>query len=326
MKGALAVFICAALGVASGEEKGAIEPRPVVATDSRLLSVPTFTFWLPAQCDNDGNMYFHVGQSGIETFKLSADGSGGKIFRLSPVYADPTETGYSDFSVTPHGKVYVLGGVSGVVKIFPFNRDGEMEEPFSPELPKWLVLSNLVATDAGTFLVFGFYGEPAASSLKGKGYMAVLDGRGSVLTELDASATGVDIGKLASGSVPSPGVALGEDGNFYFLGPKQIVVISPEGKLVQRIPFENPDPKSSADSIRVAGRLAVIGLQRLDDEKKGLIVSFLVVETVTGGVVGFYKLPKELESRPDVCFSPKEGLTFLQMEKGQVNLVTVRIP
>jgi hypothetical protein len=307
------------LGGQISRQQLTVLPKTLLPSTSHTLLVPPFTFFGNPSCDRDGNMYFHVGSfGGIEILRLSADGSKGDTFKASGDAPSATEPHFGDFSVTPSGVIYVLAGISGKSVLIRFDEDGTARHPVPLKLPDGVTGTNMVASDIGTILLFGYYDETAPPAMQGRGYLAVLDTSGEIRKVLDASATEVDIRKLASGQGLAPGAALGDDGNFYFAGPKELFVISQGGELVQRIPFDNPDPKSSATKVLASGGVAVIVLARVDNHQ--VSKGYLVLLTPSGGLVGYYRPSDQLGGSGDMCFSPQRGFTFMKVENGQVKL------
>ncbi len=320
MKAAVVGALFLLVGIQSAEEHVPIQPRVLLPSATRLLGVPPFSYWSPSACDKDGNMYFHVGGlRDANILRLSSDGTEGKSFRLSDQLPGAAKAIFGNFSVTPGGTIYVFAEIEGERKLLRFDGEGAMMEPISLHLPRSVVDASIVASDTGTVLFFGYYDETAPASLKGKSYQVVLEPSGMVRKEVHVTLPGVDMAKWVSAEMPAPGAALGEDGNFYLAGSRGVLVISQDGELVRRIPFDNPDPESLATNIQLSGGLAVIDLSRIDNLVRR---SYLVLETTGGEVVGFYKPSEQLGGSGTVCFSRKQGLTFIRFEKGQTKLLT----
>lgn len=299
-------------------------PRVLTPSSTRNVSAPWFRSWGNPACDKGGNMYFHAARSYDETeiLRLSADGNEGKIFKVADQFPEASKFLFADFSVTPGGDIYVLGLVPErrAFLVLRFDEDGKLDEPISPRLPEGVNIETIIATDKSTVLLLGYYyTETAPSELKDKSYLALLDASGAVRQELHVSVPGLDIAKWASGKARSPAVALGDDGNFYIAGRNEILVISQGGELVGRVPFDNPDPKSTPARLQVSGGLVVITLARVDDHD--VRYRYLALLNPSGGVVGYYEPPEQRAGRA-VCYSPEQGLTFLKVENKQLKLLT----
>jgi len=313
------------LGVQCAAAQVSVQPRILSVSSSHVLSVPPFTFWSDPGCDREGNMYFHVGGSaGVEILRVSSDGSTGKTFTIPSRVPDSDKAVFADFSVAPTGAVYVMAGIRGKEEIFRFDEDGKMDDPISPALPDGVIGTNIAVADERNILLFGYYDNSSPAEVKGKSYMAVLKPSGEVAQELHITLQGLDMEQLAAGEALSPGFALGEDGNFYLAGPSEVLVISQAGELVRRLPFENPLPKSTPTRVHVGGGLVVVVLTSVDNHQ--VKADYLVLLASTGDVVGLYEPAPELGQMGDMCFSPKEGMTFLGVEKKQLRLSTAHFP
>ncbi|MGO8734128.1 MAG: hypothetical protein ACLQVM_15250, partial [Terriglobia bacterium] len=127
----------------------------------------------------------------------------------------------------------------------------------------------------------------------------------------------------ASGEALAPGAAVGDDGNFYFAGSNQILVIAQDGGLLRRVAFDNPDPMSVVTRLHVSGGLIILDLIRI--EKHQVHCSYLVFLN-SGGVVGYYERSEQLGGWGEMCYSPKQGLTFLKVENRQLKLLIAPLP
>ena len=272
-------------------------------------------------------MYFHVGgYLDPEFLKLSADGSQGRMLKVSDQFPEASKFRFINSSVSPEGNLYILGGTTeGKIMLVRFDEDGTVDKPIEPRLPPKVIPSTIVATDSKTLLLFGFYDESAPSTLKGTGYMALLDGSsGAVRRELQESIPGLDVAKLPTGGAPPPNGTPGDDGNLYLVGSNQILVIAPDGDLLRRIPFDNPYPNSTASRLYVTGGHIIIVLSH-DDEKRQVQSNYLVLLS-SGGVVGYYEPSEQLGGWASTCYSPQQGFTFLKVDNRQLKIMNVPLP
>lgn len=302
-----------------------LSPKILTPASIRNVMAPPFTFWGSPACDKDGNMYFHVGGSEAgEVLRLSADASEGKIFKVSGNFPGANHFIFQDFSVTHKGEVTILGGIAGEnpkVILLHFEQDGTMGEPIDPQIPKAAIPTNIVASDAGTLLLFGYSDETAPPALKRTSYLAILDSSGTIRQEVHATVPGLDLAKLSSGETPTPAATLGEDGNFYLPRSNQILVMLPDGELVRLIPFDNPEPKGIVGRLIVSGELIIIEIDTYTNHNGQ--ANYLVLLNPSGGVVGYYKPSEQLGGWPAMCYSPKQGLLYLKVDHRQLKLLTV---
>src|ERR1017187_9690495 len=97
----LRVLVCFLL-IPSASGQIPMSPKVLTPSSTRIVQAPPFTSWGNPACDKDGNIYLHVGTFGkAEFLKLSADGSQGKILKVSDQFPEASKFYFSDFSVTP---------------------------------------------------------------------------------------------------------------------------------------------------------------------------------------------------------------------------------
>lgn len=302
-----------------------VPAKPTVLVPSvRVLEAPAFPIMGSAQCDKYGNMYFHVGNdfSNTDILRLAPDGKEGARFKLAGEFAN--KTNFASYSVSPEGEVYVFAGLQEKWEplLFHFDSKGEAGTPVKVDLPEQVVDDDIMAFDSGAIFFWGHYDEPAPEKLRGQPYVALVDPSGRTILRLRSLPIS-QIEEASLSDVHEGGGTVAEDGNLYFLSKQDIVVISQTGNVIRRLRFEKPDPKSTAIGIRVSAGLAAIVLAiPLPDVKHGVKLAYLVVDTFSGDVRGYYELPDNLRSARDVCFSRKEGLSFIGPESGQMKLIT----
>lgn len=297
------------------------QPRMLASSSERKVQVPVFAY-IENQCDQDGNLYFHLDKGNYntsDTLVLSSDGKEGKVLTLSGEFSDPALYAFANFSVTPDGDLYILTAHAARHYLFGFGSDGSMKSPVTLMVPDKVMNDKIVVFEDGGSLFYGFYTSEASSKLAGKSYVALLDASGQVRKELNASVneTLTDVNKI--GDLHDGGIAIGEDGNVYILTSKEIVVLSQSGDVVRRLTFEKPDPKSLALNLYMSGGLAVVGLSKIEAERE-VRKDFLVLDASTGKPMGLYEPSADI-GFSDVCFSRNEGFTFMRMEKGQRTLL-----
>jgi len=322
----LTVLLCLFLTLsASGQVS--MQPKLLTPSSTRSVQTPPFTSW-GTGCDKQGNMYFHVGAFGkAEFLKLSADGSQSRILKGSDQFPEASKFGFADFSVTPAGELYVLGGTVGEVMLVRFDEHGDISKPVVLQLPvvcRKLIPVSILASDERKFLFFGYYDQAASPDLRGTSYMALLDSSGAVGREVHLSVPGLDIAKLAAGAELSPSAALGDDGDSYFAGSNQILVISPDGDLLRRISFDNPYPRSRVSRLEVSGGLIILHLSS-GERFQPVHIRYLVL-LPSGGVAGYYEPSEQLGGWESCCYTPAQGLIFLKVENKKLKLLTVPLP
>lgn len=156
----------------------------ITPTASRAIDTPIFPYYGESECDRDGNLYFHSGDSGFrfaQVFKLGSDGSTGKFLQPTGRFADPGVAEFDSFWVGEEGEVSVLVGGAGHAYLIQFDGDGAMKDPLTLQVPEDAILTDLALFDGGYMFVAGHYGHKNASHRQGQGYQAILTPSGEVL-------------------------------------------------------------------------------------------------------------------------------------------------
>lgn len=301
---------------------GGTQPVPTTLepSSSKVLQVPPFGSYGNAQCDSNGNLYFHLdsqGYSGSLIMKLTPSTETPTLFHLPGEFA--SKMSFMDFSITPDASLAMLEQSTDGIFIFHFDEDGSMKEKTKLETPEHLVPDHFAMADNGVIFLNGHFFSDAPMSLRGKGYAALFEPSGKVRKDLRGSAEDVDL-KSKSTALQSGAAAVSEDGTFYFLRSKDIIIISQSGTL-RRISFTNPDLAQTATDIKLSGALMSVDLRKSDAAGQ-LSWSSLVLNESTGEVYGYYKATKEAGVN-DACFLGRDGYTFQTIEDGKVKLVSV---
>jgi hypothetical protein len=161
------------------------------------------------------------------------------------------------FSVTPSGKVWFLDDTTdGSLDTFGFDSDGEMESQARLDTPGHFWPDDFAVAENGTIFLAGHFGIDAPKLQQGKRFAGIFAKSGKLLTEVKlADLEDIDLNRPLLGSGGT--VAVGIDGNFYFLRPGQIDVLSQSGELTRTVRFEKPSPDLSASPPQAFGRTRI---------------------------------------------------------------------
>jgi hypothetical protein len=297
--------------------------REIGVSSSKPIQAPPFSYFGEGQCDSNGNMYFHGGDSDFrsgQVFRLSSDGASGNFFHITGKLANADRTGFDSFWVTADGDVFILAANAQEKYVFGFDRDGTAKNPVSLNVSEDVQLTDLALFDNGFLFVWGYHDERASKNLRGKRYAAILTASGDVVKELSLPISPVD---LKDSSALTDGAVASYAGNLYFLGSDQITVISVTGELIRRLKFHKPDSEAIASKLYISGGIVVIALNKISDKgsTKGQVQrSFLALDQNSGDLLGYYSARAVAGS--DVCFSRADGLTFLQVDGKTQKLAT----
>jgi hypothetical protein len=293
-------------------------PAILTVTSEKVLNVPAFGFFGPAQSDQEGAVFIHPAPfQEVNILKISPS-SDTVAYKVTD--AEAQNVSYYDYGVTPGGTVWALVSVLGSpeLRAIQFGSDGEMKDPVSLQAPPDVQVNRFLALETGTLLASGFYTEKAVEKLRGHPFLGIFDSSGKLLRDLGEGLSPVDLAKVGKGPRRG-GCVAGDDGNAYFLDENEILVVSPGGEIAKRVPFKPPSPDLTTDGLYVSKGQAAIRLTRVHSDHR-IEVNFLVMDLTTGRALGWYAPPTGA-GYSDVGFSPDEGFTFFANEQGKIKLV-----
>lgn len=290
-------------------------PTALHESSAEKLSVPPFSFYDEAQCDSEGDAFFNISPSYrlIRIFELTQDPNKSVLYKLPP---DAASAVFEAFTVSPSGELYVLGVAregnsdSDVHHYaFSFFDDGSMADKVLLEASPYLSVDTFTAIESGGFLVAGrFVKAPGSPESPGKRYTALFDASGRLVKNLEAT------GKVGIGEYAGTAATRGKDGYTYFVDQTEILVVSPGGDTVRRLPFTNPYYGSAPTAIQISQGMLSIMLSKVDKDGR-VEPRYLLLNSLTGDVEGYYQPSDELGNEM-VCFSRSSGYTFLHRTDG----------
>jgi len=310
-------FVTALIAIATAQD-----PTVLRESSSVPSQVPMFSALGSSQCDSDGNLYFNTSldprDSGL--LKIAHDGSKFRLYKLPSSDAD-TKYFFGQFNVTPSGDFRVLAqGSDHATYVFLFDASLGSTSKTKLELPDHVRVNSFAAFESGTLLVTGYFSPKAEPQDQGKIYTAIFEASGKLRAVVTAHFANFDLASIAK-KFKEGGAAIGEDGFLYLLRPNEVVVISENGTIVRRMPFNKPSAELIADRIDVSGGLLDIELLKDQGLGKELKAQFLVLNASTGKQVGLYHEP-EPSFGSFVCFSRGEGFTFTTIRDDKLTLLT----
>lgn len=288
-------------------------PTTLDVTSTTQLTVPSFGYSDEPQCDNEGDVFFHLFSGSYRSsaiFELMADPDKSLVYRLPPDLANTVS--FESYSVTPSGVLYVLGQIRDGSEdkdvheyVFDFSdSDGSMNSQTRLETPPYLLADGFAVLQSGTILFSGHFVKEAPAELRGRRYAALFSADGKLIQTLDAQ------GKIDATQLMSGAATRGADGDAYLLGSKDVLVISSTGEISRRIPFHSPDPTVVPTGIRISEGLMSITLSKV--RKDGWIEPrYLVLDDYNGDFYGYY-VPSKALGNELLCFSRRTGYTFLK--------------
>ena len=296
-------------------------PRPLTASSTHILQVPSFGADGDVRCDADSATYYHLFAGSFRRtaiLRLSVSGDTSTLYKLPDDLADTTS--FIDFSVSPDGSVKALVGDKEFrPMIFDFDSDGNVSSQAKLEVPQHVVGEHIAAFPNGTMLFYGFYGHDAAKDLIGKRYVGLFKPSGQLLKRLDK----LDLGEMKldqrATHLPEGGAVIGRDGNLYVLTADKVLVLSPSGQIQRKITFTKPDPGFSANTVRYSDGLLAISFAK--PGKPETEFQYLVLNASDGEPLGLYK-PSEETGNNSVCFSRHDGFLFFRVKDNRISFIT----
>lgn len=270
------------------------------------ISIAPFGYFLPAQCDGAGRMYFDSGTppSNEHTyFSIDPDGTGQIVYRIPQDLDNQPHNGA--FYAESSGKVDLLVSLPGSsLTWLRYDADGNLKSRARLDAPLDVTLVNFAVTDSGyLFLLAVHPRQTKPNEDSGKTWRAVFSPAGDLVTTLPAVAL-----RDPSG-VPGERVTAAGD-KFYWASDRSIVVMDTTGTVEREIAFHKPDEKDLVSGLQISGNMAEITLMHVKPGGHNLAPSYLVIDLTTGNPYGLYLPPAE-SPHSLTCFDSSRGFTFL---------------
>lgn len=299
--------------------------RVLVSSSSKLLEVPSFGYYGHAQCDRDGNLFFHSDANVFDDaiiLKLSASSWEPTLFKAT---VESKRLYYSGFSVSPSGQLWILGNtghLDGDQYVFAFDSDGKMTTKTKLDVPSDLEVEDFAVSDRGVALISGFFGANAPPDLHGQMFVGLFQPSGKLLRRLNGGLGTVDLVNVHK-SLHAGAAIFGEDGHLYLLHDRTILVISESGTLVRRIKFDKPNRDAVPTKIAVSGGWIAIWLTEHNKQFQ-IKEKLLVLDSQTEEPYALYSPPSEVNGNA-MCFNRKDGFEFYGVQEGRVKLTTAAL-
>lgn len=310
--------LLACCAVFAAELSPSVLPTILRSSSEKILTVPAFGFFGPAQSDQEGDVFIHPAPfEEVNILKISPS-SDTVVYKLPPDVAG--KVSFYDYSVTPSGTVWALVNKSGSpeLEVIEFSNTGEMKSPILIQMSDQLFVNRFVVLEGGAILIGGFYTDKASENLQGHSMLGVFDSSGRMVRNLGDNFKKLDLAKV-NNSPQEGGTVAGDDGNAYLVDSEKILVISPGGEITKRITLHKPSVDVLAAGIYVSKGEAALRLQKSRADHS-LEESLMVIDLATGKSLGWYVAPAGT-TYGDVGFSRDEGFTFFANEQGQIKMV-----
>jgi len=291
-------------------------PRILAATSHVKFEVPMFGSVGKTACDASGRMYFNVGaqigQMG-PFLGISADG------RSHAVYALPSQlSAFADlaWAVTPGGTFYVLRGNSKGHSLVRFRDDGSVDSISSVDIPGRTSLRFFAITDRGALYVQGYHIAQDPLKEPSRSFAGLFDASGKLVRDLSDRAPHVDLAAAQFGPIDGD-VAAGEDGQFYLLDTKRVIVLNAAGEVEKELAFEIPSEDARAVRVDYSkGNVSIIfhSVHRISpSEPANVTVRALILNAQTGEPRGRFAFDPNTTGSV-LCFDAQEGYSLMAVD------------
>ncbi len=174
-------------------------------------------------------------------------------------------------------------------------------------------MNNFAIADSGVFYVRGYLFTDGPLEKPRPGFAALYGDTGKLLKELSTSVPAVAVKSLAILPIEGDATA-GQDGLFYVLESKDVLVLDQMGEVVRVLKFRRPEAMTSASRIDVSRGEVSIGfnlLQQKQNSKEVIELNprALLLDAQSGNELGNYVFDSEAGSSI-LCFDSSVGYTL----------------
>jgi hypothetical protein len=295
-------------------------PTTLSATSKNPLPVPGFGFYGNAQCDPDGNMFFHSGgdYNALTFIKISPKGTY-EVYK----YDKPEGDGlfFIAFKVSSEGKLWVLAG-RGQDELYALESGSELSSLTATklDLPTKigpLSIRNVALLANQRLRIVARVEKKDAKETTVYHYVFDFEASGKLVNQRRTKGDAKD----ADFELRSAASASGSDGSLYLLEPDKVRVLSGAGELHGTVRLNAPAKGFTPFNIYAArGQLLVAFVKKRAEKAGPMQVEYLLLDPSSGEVLGRY-VPGPETGNNLFCFSP-DGLIFGRVEAGHLTLVT----
>jgi hypothetical protein len=313
-------------GAQSGEarQNQSLPATPILLTESwsKALEMPSFQYGELAQCDQDGNLYFHATSSFNDSVVLKLKPSGSyAMLVLAP--EDAAGTYFLAFRVSRDGRLRILTHANSGDQLYLYEFHSEDDPPKATPLqvPAGLDVLNFQALARGYIAVEGYMDKTSPNN-KGKSYLGKFDPAGKLIRESFDNASYLMANESGTWAASSA-AAEADDGRNYLLSGNDVIVLSADGDVIKKIHLDPPAKNYRPINIFTAGGVMAVAFfkppEKGEETGRGFLAMYQTFDRYTGEALKLYKPSPDLGNNA-VCFT-KQGFTFLTVQKKHLKLV-----
>jgi hypothetical protein len=294
------------------------DPPAILTVASRKpLDLPGFSAFGFAQCDAEGNLFYHSGYfvNDPVVLKISIDGS---HTLYTPQGEGADHVIFVSYSVNRDGKLYLLtqDREAQHLQLYSFGDDPNSPARINLDLPDEVAFKNIsgfVALEKNLVFFGSFTNEKVKSDL-GRSFVLQFDVSGKLLRKSFENVKDESHKEVVR--TWDPTTKQGDDGLVYSLQQNNVVVRSISGEKIRSLPFETPRDYQPFDIYVAKGRVAVVFAKH--ELYKPMQVRFQLLDSSSGESLRTYEPSQELKGH-EACFTGDQ-FSFLGMRDDKSEL------
>jgi hypothetical protein len=296
---------------------GAVDrPRLLTSSNRIKFEIPKFGFTGKSACDSSGNITFNVGRKIGQMgpfLRVQSDGRSHVIYSLP---AEATSWGNIAWAMTPGGTFYVLHEDFKEYKLVRFKIDGSVAGITTLDVPKGVDVLYFAIADNEQLFARGYLVSSEPLKHSRSGFAALFNASGKLVRDLSAGAPMADLSTAQTSPIGGDAIA-GEDGRFYVLEERQVLVLNQSGEIEDTLKFDKPTPDAHPVRIDYSKGLVSIlfhSIQRVKATQPALVeVRAILLNAQTGEQQGDFVFdPGSTENI--ICFNRQEGYSLMAID------------
>lgn len=324
MNWALRLGLLLASAFTLAQDSRQTQPRPGWLPSPRILSttgrvnyaIPVFGATGRSSCDSTGDIFYNIGTRITQMgpfLRVSSDGRQHTIFSLPAGLSSFADLAWA---VAPGGAFYALPGDFKEYKLVRFKSDGSVDSITNLNIPADVYITHLAIADDEVMYVQGYRDTPDPLNKPREGFAALLNASGKMIHDLSDGTTELDMSAAQHNPTAGDAVA-GEDGRFYVLGAKELLILNQNGETAARMKFERPAPDAYAIRVDYSrGMISIIfhTVRRSSPAHAADVeVRSILLNSQTGEQLGYFAFDSELTGSI-VCFDGQEGYSMMAVD------------
>jgi hypothetical protein len=292
-----------------------LQPRVLSAAGRIKFGIPMFGASGRISCDTAGDVVFNVGSiGGLGPFlRVQSDGRDHIVYELPGELKGPANIAWA---ITPDGEFFVLYEDFKEYKLIRFKDDGSLGGISLLEVPQGVDVSYLAVANNHTVFAQGYHESSDPRNKPRTGFAALFGPSGGLTRDLSSDAPLFDPKTSGTGPVDGDAIA-GEDGNFYVLSEKRVLVLNQSGETIRDLKFQKPTEGAHADQVDYSkGTISIVfhRLHRPSPRQSAAVeVRTILLNSQTGEEEGSYVFDSS-STGSILCFDSHDGYTTMAVD------------